>query len=106
VNLLNSLDNVSQEYDYMITMIPTNKILREILFTKDNLSARLPDKCLMIDCSTISPLEVLAINEELQQKRNMQFIDAPVSGAVPGATNGTLTFMIGSTEGEQFEVNI
>ena len=26
----------------------------------------------------------------------MDFVDAPVSGGVPGATNGTLSFMIGS----------
>lgn len=33
----------------------------------------------------------------------MRYIDAPVSGGVNGATNGTLTFMVGAETDEDFE---
>ena len=33
----------------------------------------------------------------------MTYLDAPVSGGVPGATNGTLTFMVGAESEQVFE---
>ena len=44
---------------------------------------------------------MLAQAKELHKKcedKNLLFLDAPVSGGVGGAENGTLTFMVGGTE--------
>lgn len=49
------------------------------------------------DCSTISPDEGRKIGHALKGK-GIEFLDAPCTGSTPGATGGTLTFMIG---GEQ-----
>jgi 3-hydroxyisobutyrate dehydrogenase-like beta-hydroxyacid dehydrogenase len=49
------------------------------------------------DCSTISPSASRKIGEMLKTK-GIEFLDAPCTGSTPGATGGTLTFMIG---GEQ-----
>jgi 3-hydroxyisobutyrate dehydrogenase-like beta-hydroxyacid dehydrogenase len=46
------------------------------------------------DCSTISPSESRKIGEALKAK-GIDFLDAPCTGSTPGATGGTLTFMIG-----------
>jgi len=46
------------------------------------------------DASTISPSASVAIGEKLGAK-GIHFLDAPCTGSTPGATNGTLTFMIG-----------
>jgi 3-hydroxyisobutyrate dehydrogenase-like beta-hydroxyacid dehydrogenase len=46
------------------------------------------------DCSTISPSESRKIGEALKAK-GVDFLDAPCTGSTPGATGGTLTFMIG-----------
>jgi 3-hydroxyisobutyrate dehydrogenase-like beta-hydroxyacid dehydrogenase len=49
------------------------------------------------DCSTISPTESRKIGEALKTK-GIDFLDAPCTGSTPGATGGTLTFMIGGDE--------
>lgn len=49
---------------------------------------------LAIDASTIDPSASREVAEALHAK-GMMIIDAPVSGGVMGAQNGTLTFMVG-----------
>lgn len=49
------------------------------------------------DCSTISPDESRKIGEALRAK-GIEFLDAPCTGSTPGATGGTLTFMIGGDQ--------
>jgi 3-hydroxyisobutyrate dehydrogenase-like beta-hydroxyacid dehydrogenase len=46
------------------------------------------------DASTISPSASRAIGQRFAAK-GIHFLDAPCTGSTPGATNGTLTFMIG-----------
>lgn len=46
------------------------------------------------DCSTISPSESRRWAERFRQK-GVAFLDAPCSGSKTGATNATLTFMVG-----------
>src|ERR1700678_1485845 len=49
------------------------------------------------DCSTISPSESRKIGEALKAK-GVEFLDAPCTGSTPGATGGTLTFMVGGDQ--------
>jgi 3-hydroxyisobutyrate dehydrogenase-like beta-hydroxyacid dehydrogenase len=49
------------------------------------------------DCSTISPSESRKIGEMLKTK-GVEFLDAPCTGSTPGATGGTLTFMVGGDQ--------
>jgi 3-hydroxyisobutyrate dehydrogenase-like beta-hydroxyacid dehydrogenase len=51
----------------------------------------------VVDASTISPSASVRIHNELAEA-GIDFLGAPCTGSTPGATNGTLTFMIG---GEQ-----
>lgn len=39
----------------------------------------------------------------LGKQKNISFVDAPVSGGVVGAENGTLTFMVGADSPQTFE---
>jgi 3-hydroxyisobutyrate dehydrogenase/2-hydroxy-3-oxopropionate reductase len=48
----------------------------------------------VVDASTVSPSSSVRITEELS-KIGIEFLGAPCTGSKPGATNGTLTFMIG-----------
>lgn len=50
------------------------------------------------DCSTVSPDASREIGEALRAK-GIEFLDAPCTGSTPGATGGTLTFMIGGDQG-------
>lgn len=51
---------------------------------------------LFIDCSTIDPLSSSDVANAAHSTGQGKFIDAPMSGGVIGAQNGTLTFMIGA----------
>ena len=52
------------------------------------------NKQYLIDCSTIDVKTSLETQKEAKEK-NLLTLDAPVSGGVIGADNGTLTFMVG-----------
>ena len=49
----------------------------------------------MIDCSTIDPKTSEDVTNKVTSSGAGQFVDAPMSGGVVGATNGTLAFMVG-----------
>lgn len=56
---------------------------------------------IVADCTTISPSVSRMIGERFRA-RGASFLDAPCSGSKAGATNGTLTFMVGG-DPEAFE---
>lgn len=56
----------------------------------------------VVESSTISPDTAKLISDEAH-RRGLIGVDAPVSGAQIGAINGTLTFMVGIKEKENFE---
>src|SRR5581483_5929355 len=51
----------------------------------------------VVDASTISPSASVRIHNELSAA-GIDFLGAPCTGSTPGATNGTLTFMIGGDQ--------
>ena len=51
---------------------------------------------LFIDSSTIDVKTSLAVGDSMRSTSSGEFVDAPVSGGVVGATAGTLTFMLGA----------
>lgn len=57
---------------------------------------------IIIDSSTISPMKAEELSNKARQV-GMEYVDAPVSGGVGGATAGTLTFMVGSHSKDVFE---
>jgi 3-hydroxyisobutyrate dehydrogenase-like beta-hydroxyacid dehydrogenase len=50
-----------------------------------------------VDCSTIGPAETRAIGAALKE-RDLDMLDAPVTGSSPRAQAGTLTIMVGGEE--------
>lgn len=51
---------------------------------------------LFIDCSTIDPATSKEVANTVAATQQGNFVDAPMSGGVVGATAGTLTFMLGA----------
>ena len=91
---VSSLNNISKEVDIIITMLPNGEIVEKVLNTISN---NLRPDTLIVDCSTIDVDKAKELNKKCEDK-NLLFLDAPVSGGVGGAENGTLTFMVGGTE--------
>ena len=55
---------------------------------------------LVIDFSSISPGDTVRVAQGLQQQTGMRWIDAPVSGGVRGAQQGSLVIMCGGEEAD------
>jgi len=91
---VSSLNNISKEVDIIITMLPNGEIVEKVL---DTILNNLRPDTLIVDCSTIDVDKAKELNKKCEDK-NLLFLDAPVSGGVGGAENGTLTFMVGGTE--------
>ncbi len=71
--------------------------LRSVLFAAGrDLKKLLGKGALVMDFSTIGPVEARAIAEQLG-KIGVRFVDAPVTGGDIGARDGTLTFMVGAS---------
>ena len=88
------LNDISKDTDIIITMLPNGEIVEEVL---DNITDSIKPGTLITDCSTIDVDKAKILHKKCEE-RKLLFLDAPVSGGVGGAENGTLTFMVGGTE--------
>ncbi|WP_110954841.1 NAD(P)-dependent oxidoreductase [Anaerosinus massiliensis] len=80
--------------DVVITMLPNGKIVEQVVNGEQGiLRAADPGLCIL-DMSSVAPgfTQQLAALAAAQQ---VDYMDAPVSGGVKGATDGTLTIMAG-----------
>ncbi len=97
-NIVNSIESACSNKDIIITMLPNGKIVKKVY--KKIISIIRPET-ITIDCSTVDIITSKWINS-MSLKHNVYALDAPVSGGVIGAENGTLTFMVGG-ESSKFE---
>ncbi|MCL4146654.1 UNVERIFIED_CONTAM: hypothetical protein GTU68_005292 [Idotea baltica] len=72
-------------------MLPNGDILRAV--AKD-IHPTMTAGAVHLDCSTVDVESAKYVAQEAE-KYNLSAIDAPVSGGISGAANGTLTFMAG-----------
>ena len=82
--------------DVVITMLPAGKHVREVYLGANGIIENANPGTLLIDCSTIDVDTARAVASEAE-KKGLLMLDAPVSGGVGGATNATLTFMVGGS---------
>ncbi|MDP4532895.1 3-hydroxyisobutyrate dehydrogenase [Marinobacter salarius] len=98
---VNSIAEVAQAADIVITMLPTPEVVQKVMIDPDGIFKNAKEGTLIIDCSSSDP----HLANDLAAEANfldLKMLDAPVSGGVPGATAGTLTFMVGGFK-EHFE---
>ncbi|MFT5708320.1 MAG: 3-hydroxyisobutyrate dehydrogenase [Oceanospirillaceae bacterium] len=90
--------NAVAEAEYVISMLPAGKHVEGLYVTGEQpLFDHLVEGALVIDSSTIDAKTAKSV-ASVAQTRAINFIDAPVSGGVGGATAGTLSFMVGASE--------
>ncbi|RQM50994.1 3-hydroxyisobutyrate dehydrogenase [Paraburkholderia bannensis] len=94
VAVANSALEAAVGVDVVITMLPNDKIVGEMYLGEHGLIAHLDTRPLLIDCSTVSA-EIARKVFQVALEKGFAFIDAPVSGGVMGARDGTLSFMVG-----------
>lgn len=95
------LDELSQieAFDVIITMLADGDVVETVL---KQIAPHLSSIQTVIDMSSTSLEQVKRISELINQTGAF-FIDAPVSGGVPGAEKGTLAIMAGSDSRSSFE---
>ena len=87
------------EAEVILTILPTSKEVDEIV---DQLLPHVKAGTLWIDATSGDPNASRLTAQRLAEK-GVEFVDAPVTGAVVGATNATLTIMIGAKDAATFE---
>ncbi len=87
----------ARNQDVVITMLPSGRIVKDVLTGPDGVLAGIRPGTVLIDSSSVAPVESQEF-AALAQKAGCPFLDAPVSGGEPGAIAGTLAFMIGGDE--------
>jgi len=77
--------------EVVITMLPDGSSLLEVYSSILN---ELQSEAILIDCSTV---DVISAKKAagMANEKGLKALDAPVSGGIGGAENGTLTFMVG-----------
>jgi 3-hydroxyisobutyrate dehydrogenase len=78
----------------LITMLPDGKIVREALLGEGGAAEMLAAGALIVDMSSSAPMQTRRLAEELAA-RGIALVDAPVSGGVKRALDGSLAIMAG-----------
>jgi len=93
-----SLAELGRASELVITMLPDGKIVRKVLCgtagSNDGVLAGLAAGSLVIDMSSSAPVGTRELGAELAA-RGVALVDAPVSGGVKRAIDGTLAIMAG-----------
>lgn len=88
---------VAEASSVIILMVPDTPDVQQVLFEKDGVAAGLSSGKIVIDMSSISPIETKEIGSRIEALE-CDYVDAPVSGGEVGAKNAALTIMVGARE--------
>jgi len=92
-----SLKELAAQSDVIITMVPDTPDVEIALFGADGIAAGLSKGKIVVDMSSISPIETKDFAARIE-KLGCEYVDAPVSGGEVGAKSASLTIMVGGPE--------
>ena len=87
----------AQNAEMVFTCVGNDDDLKEVILGEQGVAATLAPDTILVDHTTASAHAAKEIANQLAPK-NIEFIDAPVSGGQQGAENGQLTIMCGGSE--------
>ena len=93
-----SPSEVAGASDVVVTMLPDTPDVEHVMLGDDGVAVGAPAGTLVIDMSTIDPGPTRAIAQQLAAHA-VEMLDAPVSGGERGAIDGTLSIMVGGSDG-------
>jgi 3-hydroxyisobutyrate dehydrogenase/2-hydroxy-3-oxopropionate reductase len=88
---------VAENAEFIFLCLGDTAMARQVILGPDGIIDGARPGAVVADASTISPSESRKISQALAAK-GVDFLDAPCTGSTPGATGGTLTFMIGGQQ--------
>lgn len=89
-----SLAAVGAACDVVLLSLPASDIIEAVVLGEDGLASAMRDGGVLIDLSSAQPSSTRRIASALA-KGGVAMLDAPVSGGVPRARDGSLTVMVG-----------
>lgn len=92
---------LAKAVDIVILMVPDTPQVADVLFGENSVSSGLSKGKLVIDMSSISPIETKEFAKKINEL-GCDYLDAPVSGGEVGAKAASLTIMVGG-EDKPFE---
>ena len=88
---------VAQKSDIVFVMVPDTPDVQAVLFGKDGVNDGIAKGKIVVDMSSISPVETKQFAAKLAEK-GVEMLVAPVSGGQVGAENAALSIMVGGKE--------
>ncbi|MAG15795.1 hypothetical protein CMO88_01920 [Candidatus Woesearchaeota archaeon] len=92
--VVDSPAELCEKSEVIFICVSNDEALKNILFDENGIFSKLTEKNILVDSGTIS----VALTDEVANKcdeKNVEFLDAPITGGKKGADEGTLMFMIG-----------
>lgn len=96
-----SLEDLVKSSDIILISMPTSKEVEELLLSPNGVLKNAQKGTIIIDLTSADPMSTKRLSRLLEEK-DIEMMDAPVSGGVAGAINQTLSVMVGGRE-ELFE---
>ena len=93
IKAVNNLRAVASN-QFIISILPDTQNVESVFNNDTGINSYLKPGTIVIDMSTIASSSAIQIGKTLQ-KIQIEFLDAPVSGGVKGASNANLSIMIG-----------
>ena len=94
VEIVQTARDCAERAEVVITMLPNGKILKSVA---DETIQYMKEGSIFLDCSTVDVASAKSV-AEIAKNNAIIPLDAPVSGGIGGAKEGTLTFMVGGPD--------
>lgn len=91
--------NAAKNNEFIITMLPNGKLVEQVIFAENGIKETISSNALLIDMSTIHPLESDSIRNRLAAI-NIEFMDVPVGRTSTNAIDGTLLILAGGNQSQ------
>ena len=98
-----SPSEVASHVNHIFLCLPTSKIVEAVVNGDNGLTVSAKRGAYIIDMTTGEPEITRKISNSLEEKE-INFIDAPVSGGPKGAYQGNIAIMVGGTESQFAEI--
>ena len=95
---VSSITDALSSADCVITMLPSGKIVQDVLLGGGAALVGAKDTALIIDMSSSAPSDTRALQKMLPHHQRL--VDAPVSGGVKRAIDGSLAIMVGGADAD------
>jgi len=88
---------LSETSDIILDVLPDTSATREVLTRKEGLLEGIREPKVILDMTTSDPNESITLGKFLK-KKNIEYLDCPMTGGVIGAKTRNLVLMVGGNE--------